>query len=150
MKRIITSIFLLLWVPTLVTCADARQPKHQFKLDYRKFGRLTLRCDNCGYYYDDHQKGSQTVVDRVIGAEGLDLFSNIRFCGGGDTTPDGWVRITTDTGSVVEFGVLFPNQEFNPTLRIQSNKTGLGAGCSRKDQETFEKFFFEYIGKTQL
>jgi hypothetical protein len=117
-KKIIASIFLLLWVTTLVSCADAHQNKHQFKLDYKKSGRLTLRCDTCRYYYDDHQKGSQTIIDRVIDAEGIDLFSNIRFCGIGDTTPDGSVSIVTDTGQTAEFGILLPNKEYNPTLRI--------------------------------
>lgn len=136
---------------SISSCADSSQNRHQFKLNYKNSGHLIVECHNCFFFYGNYDDvRSKVVVNRRIDAQAIDLFSSIKFCGVGDTTPDGWVRITTDTGSVVEFGVLFPDQEFNPTLRIQSTKTGLGAGCSRKDQETFEKFFFEYIGKIRL
>ena len=129
------------------SCSDVNG--HQFKLSYKNSALLTVTCDNCYYYsrnYDDTSR--KTVVNRQIYGDAIKLLSSIKFCGLGDTTSDGWIRIETDTGSIASFGVIFPNQETNQTLRIQSSKTGLGQGCRESDQKRFEDFFFTYADKT--
>lgn len=151
MKKIICLAVLMTGTLSAHSCADPNQNRHQYELGFKTSGQLTVLCDNCFYYYKNYDTSSRTtIVDRKIDANAIELFSSIEFCGVGDTTPDGLIRIVTDTGSVAEIGVLFPNQELNPTLMMQSSQTGLGSGCTRQDQENFEKFFQTYAGKTNL
>ena len=131
-----------------VSCSDVN--KHQFALTYEDSAILTVDCGNCLYYTGSYSAPQENVIKRTIDSDSIELFTNIKFCEIGDTTPDGWLRIETDTGSVASFGILFPNQEHNSELRIQSEETGLGRGCSRKDQMHFEKFFDVYASKESL
>ncbi len=125
-----------------VSCSDTN--KHRFKLLYENSATLTLECGNCFYYTGSYERPPTSVVERKIDSDGIELLASIKFCGLGDTTPDAWIKIETDVGDVAEFGLLFPSQKSNPTLRIQSNETGFGQGCTRKDQIRFETFIFTY------
>lgn len=130
----------------LVACEDGY--RHQFELDYEKSARMTVICHNCFYYTDDYDTPPDTkVIDREIDGKAIDLFTSIEFCGLGFTTPDVSLIIETDTGSKIGIGILFPDQEFSPKLRMQSGETGLGEGCSRLDQQRFERFFHSYAAK---
>lgn len=132
-------------------CMEPSENRHQFKLSYKQSAQLTVVCHNCFYYFDSwDMPPDKIVIKRDIDGAALDLFSSIKFCGVGDTTADGWIRIVTDTGSTASFGVIFPDQELNQTLGIQSGHTGLGGGCSRKDQKKFEAFFSAYASKENL
>jgi hypothetical protein len=133
----------------LVSCSGENQ--HQFVLEYDNSARLTVVCDNCFYYSNTWDTPVDTImVDRMIDGEAIALFSAIEFCGVGDTTPDGNLNITTDSGSVAAIGVIFPNHETGQTLKIQSSQTGLGSGCTNRDQRKFEDFFLRYADKTNL
>jgi hypothetical protein len=134
---------------SLQSCTDLN--RHQFTLDFEQAAELIVVCDNCFYYFNNYDVTSRTtVIHREIDGNAIELFSSIEFCGLGATTSDGSIRIVTDTGSVAEIGVIFPNQEYNPTLRMQSSQTGLGEGCTSRDQQKFEKFFRIYADKKNL
>jgi len=142
-KIVLTSIALVTGVLGVVACTDENQ--HQFELEYDKSARLTVICHNCFYYSKNWDIPTDTIiVDRKIDGDAIELLSGIKFCGVGDTTPDGWLKIVTDTGDVAGFGIIFPEKEFSQTLRIQSGQTGLGQGCTRRHQEVFEDFFHKY------
>ena len=139
-KNILTLIAVAVGFIGLVSCSGENQ--YQFELEYDKSARLTVVCYNCFYYSNTWDTPVDTImVDRMIDGEAMELFSAIKFCGIGDTTPDGILNIITDTGSVAKIGVIFPDQETGQALRIQSGQTGLGSGCTNEDQRNFENFF---------
>lgn len=130
------------------SCGDIN--KHQFDLKYDETAELTVVCGNCSYYTGTADSPQKIIIKRTIDREAIALFSSIKFCGLGDTTPDASVRIETDKGLVAGFGILYPDQKFNSSLRIQSSQTGLGQGCSAKDQERFENFFEAFLSRSNL
>jgi hypothetical protein len=148
MKLFIRPYVFLLSIFALSSCQDGSINRHQYKLDYSKSAWLTVVCDNCSYYLDDNVSDVRTtIIEREIDSDALDLLSSIKFCGKGDTTPDGWLQIKTDKGSIANIGLLFPIEGLDSSLRIQTSETGLGRGCTKRDQEKFEAFFNAFADK---
>ena len=145
-KLPLLSILMIFGPFGIVSCSDVNQ--HQFKLNYEHSAHLTLTCGNCYNYFKNYDTPSDTIViDQEIDATALELLANIKFCGVGDTTPDAWLKIVSDTGSETQFGILYPNDEYDTPLEIQSRYTGKGRGCKKRDQLAFESFFHTYLNK---
>ncbi len=136
-KTMLTSGLLIAlgFIGLYVFLYDSDINRAQYKLNYDKSGELVIVIHGLN-------SSKQTVP---LDKEALDLFSSIKFCGLGDTTPEGWINITTDKGNKAGIGIILPNIESGQTLSMQSGDTGHGGGCTRRDQKKFEKFFDLYI-----
>jgi len=135
-KFVIISISLFLTVGLLIYLFFAGDNRKQYKLNFNERGELTVDWHNTSF--------PKKVVP--LDKEAIDFFSSIEFCGqGGDTTPDGWVRIITDEGDTLETGIVRPDTDRGQKLQIQNQDVGLGVGCTDKDQRNFEKFFSLYL-----